>query len=93
VEPLLTLAVVLYCVNAVLFGFLAYVYGKTAISTKARYPAGLFVFAILLLVQTAGTAAAYVFLGEYFGHEAFPAMSMMAAVEFAGVLALLRITL
>jgi len=93
VTPLLTLAVVLYAINAVLFGFLAYVYGKTAVSTKARYPVGLFIFAILLLVQAAGTGAAYVLLGDYFGSEVFPAMSAMAAVEFVGVVALLKTTL
>ena len=89
---LLTLAVVLDVVNAGLFGLLAYVYGRTALSTKARYPLGLFIFAVLLLVQSAGTAAAYVFLGQYFGDEAVPSMSIMAAFEFVGVLALLRIT-
>lgn len=91
--PLLSVAVALYAVNAVLFGFLAYVYGKTALSTRARYPVGLFIFAILLLVQAAGTAVAYVFLGEYFGDGAFPAMSAMAAFEFVGVVALLKTTL
>ena len=89
----MTVAVILYTINAVLFGFLAYVYGKTALSTRARYPLGLFIFAILLLVQAAGTAAAYVFLGEYFGDEAVPSMSAMAAFEFVGVLALLKTTL
>ncbi len=87
------MAVILYVINAVLFGFLAYVYGRTARSTKARYPMGLFIFAVLLLVQAAGTAAAYVFLGEYFGDQVAPSMSAMAAFEFVGVLALLKTTL
>ncbi len=90
--PLLTLAIVLYTTNAVLFGFLAYVYGKTALSTRAKYPVGLFVFSILLLLHSAGTAAAYFFLGPYFGDEAVPYMSVMGSLELVGVLALLRIT-
>ncbi len=90
---LLTVAVIIYSVNAVLFGFLAYVYGRTALSTKARYPTGLLIFALLLLIQAAGTAAAYVFLGEYFGDEAVPSMTAMAGAEFVGVLALLKTTL
>ena len=90
---LLTLAIVLYTVNAVLFGFLAYTYGRTALSTHAKYPLGLFVFSILLLLHSAGTAAAYFFLGEYFGDEAVPYMSVMGSLELVGVLALLRITL
>ena len=91
--PLLGLAVVIYCVNAVLFGALAFFYGRTALSTRAKYPLGLFVFALLLLVHSAGTAAAYLTLGPYFGEEAVPFMSIMGAVELVGVSALLRITL
>ncbi|HEV2226088.1 MAG TPA: hypothetical protein VGR56_04700 [Nitrososphaerales archaeon] len=91
--PMLTLAILLYAVNAILFGFLAYVYGKTALSTRAKYPLGLFVFSILLLLHSAGTAVAYFFLGPYFGEEAIPYMSVMGSFELVGVLALLRITL
>ena len=90
---LLTLAIALYTVNAVLFALLAYVYGRTAFSTRAKYPWGLFIFSVLLLLHSAGTASAYLFLGPYFGEEAVPYMSLMGSFEFVGVLALLRITL
>jgi hypothetical protein len=90
--PLLVLAISLYSVNAVLFGYLAYVYGKTALSTKAKYATGLFVFSILLLAHTAGTAIAYVSFSSYLNDVA-PYMSIMGSFEFVGVLALLRITL
>ena len=83
----------MYAVNAVLFSFLVYIYGRTAFSTRARYPLGLFVFSTLLLLHSAGTAAAYLFLVPYFGEEAVPYMSIMGSFEFIGVLALLRITL
>ena len=91
--PLLTIAILLYAVNAVLLGFLAYIYGKTALSTRAKYPLGLFIFSVLLLLHSAGTAAAYFFLGSYFLDEAVPYMAVMGSFEFVGVLALLRITL
>ncbi len=92
-SPLLSLAILLYAISSVLLAVLAYVYGRTALSTKARYPLGLFIFSILLLVQSAGTAAAYLFLSPYFGAEAVPFMSMIAPFELVGVVALLRITL
>lgn len=91
--PLLTLAIVLYSVNAVLFAFLAFVYGRTVLSTRANYPLGLFIFSVLLLLHSAGTAAAYFFLGPYFLDEAVPYMAVMGSFELVGVLALLRITL
>ena len=92
-SSLLSLAIVIYTVNAALFAYLAYVYGKTAISTKANYATGLFVFSVLLLAHSLGTAAAYLFMGQYFGDEAVPFMAVMGSFELVGVLALLRITL
>ncbi len=90
---LLSLAVALYSISSILLAILAYVYGRTALSTKARYPLGLFLFSLLLLLQSAGTAYSYAFLGAYFGEEALPSMSVMGSLELVGVLALLRITL
>ena len=90
---LLTAAVTMYLVDAVLFGSLAYLYGRTALSTRAKYPLGLFVFSVLLLLQSAGTAASYVIFGGYIGDDVVPSMVTMATFEFVGILALLRITL
>lgn len=91
--PLLSLAIVLYSINSVLLAALAYVYGRTALSTRAKYPLGLFVFSTLLLLHSGGTAAAYLFLSPYFLEEAVPYMFIMAAFELAGVGFLLKITL
>ncbi len=91
-DMMLTLAVALYSVNAVGFAALAFVYGRTALSTKARYPLGLFVFSLLLLVHSAGTVAAYIAFSGYLGEPA-PYMSLMAAFELVGVGVLARITL
>jgi hypothetical protein len=91
-EPLLVLAIGAYAVISVLLAFLAYTYAKTAFSTKARYPLGLFVFSILLLAHSAGTAMWYAFLGDYVGDQAYPIMFGMATVELIGIAALFRIT-
>ncbi len=91
--PLFALAVILYSVDAVLFGFLSYVYGRTAMSTKAKYPIGLTIFSLLLLFQSAGTAISYVLFGGYIGDDVVPSMVTMATFEFVGVVALLRTTL
>jgi hypothetical protein len=93
VTPLLTLAIAIYAINAVVFASLAYVYGKTAFSTKAKYPLGLFVFSVLLLLHSAGTATFYLFFSGYFDADIVPYMSIMGSFEFVGALALLRITL
>ncbi len=92
-NPLLILSVALYTVNSVVLAVLVYVYGKTALSTRAKYPMGLLLFSVLLFVHSAGTASAYLLLGNYFGAEVVPYMSVMASFEFVGVLALLRITI
>lgn len=92
-SQLLSFAIVVYLVNAALLAILAYVYAKTALSTRARYPLGLLVFSVLLLLQSIGTAAAYFFMAPYFGDEAVPSMSIMGSLELVGVLALLGITL
>ena len=92
-SALLSLAILIYGVDAVFFGLLAYVYGRTAISTRAGYALGLFIFSILLLAQDIGTAAAYLFLGQYFGDEALPFMAVMGSFELVAVLTLLRVTL
>ncbi len=92
-DLLLTLAVGLYAVVSVLLAFLAYSYAKTALSTKARYPLGLLVFALLLLVHSAGTALGYTLMSQYISDEAYPFMFGMAGFELVGVAVLLRITI
>ena len=87
------LAIVLYTINAVLFAALALIYGRTAVSTRAKYAVGLCIFATLLLVHSAGTSLAYLLLGSYFGDEAVPFMAAMGGVELVGVSALVKITI
>jgi hypothetical protein len=92
VTPFLTLAVALYLVDAVFFAILSYAYAKTAFSTKAKYPMGLLVFSLLLLIQSAGTALTYYSFSGYLG-DASPFMSLMGTMELVGVAVLAKITL
>ena len=91
-NELLTVAVLLYAVNAAFFAVLAFIYGRTYLSTRAKYPLGLFAFAVLLLIHSTGTALAYMSFSDYIG-EAAPYMSLMAAFELVGVAVLAKITL
>ena len=92
-ETLLAVAIGLYTLNAVMLGILAFVYGRTAFSTRAKYPLGLFVFSILLMLHSVGTAAAYLFLSPYFAEEAVPFMFIMGSFELVGVGVLVKTTL
>ena len=83
----------MYLVNGGLFSVLALVYGRTALSTRAKYPIGLFIFSVLLVFQTFGTAAAYAYFPGYFGEDVHPLMATMAAFELIGASALVKITL
>lgn len=92
-ETLLALAISMYALVSVLLVILAYTYATTAISTRAKYPLGLFIFSLLLLVHSAGTALGYTFFQGYIGDSAYPFMFGMGLAELVGVGALLRITL
>lgn len=92
-EPLLTLAVSMYVLISVLLAFLAFTYGKTALSTGAKYPLGLLVFSVLLLIHSGGTAAGYAFFAGSIGDTAYPFMLGMGMAELVGIAALLKVTL
>lgn len=83
----------MYAVISILLAFLTYTYGKTAFSTKAKYPLGLMIFSLLLLIHSAGTALGYSFFANYIGDPAYPFMFGMGAAELVGITALLRVTL
>lgn len=92
-SPFLDLAIVLLGLNSAILIFLLYIYGKIALRTKASYSIGLFVFALLMLLQSAGTAVGYFVMAPYFGDEALPLMSVVASFELMGLAVLIKITL
>ena len=89
----LSLAILLYVVNSILLTILAAIYGRTSLRTRAAYPVGLFFFATLLLVHSAGTAIGYFVNAPYFGDEALPFMSTVGVFELAGLLFFVKTTL
>jgi hypothetical protein len=92
-EVLLWLAILFAAANSVLLAVLAFVYGRTALRTRAAYPIGLLVFTLLLLLQSLGTSLGYFLDAPFLGDEAYPFMTMVGGFELVGLLALLRITI
>lgn len=86
-------AIGLATVNSAILLGLIYVYAKISVRTHATYPAGLVIFASLLLLQNLITAIAYATMSPVFGVEALPYLSGMGAAELAGLTVLLWMTL
>ena len=78
--------------SAVLVG-LIYLYSRIAVKSKATYSVGLAVFAGLLLMHNLLTVFAYVAMAPLFGQDALPFLSGIGALEFGGLLVLLKLTL
>ena len=72
---------------------LLYVYTKIFSKTRAMYAVGLVMFSLLLLAHNILTIFAYVLMAPVFGAEALPFLAGITALELAGLLALVRITL
>lgn len=90
---MMMLAVGLSSVNSVILLVLLFLYGKIVMRTKAMYAAGLMVFALLLLADNMLTVVSYVAMAPFFGTEALPFLSGIAALELGGLLVLMKITL
>ena len=90
---MMLLTVMLACVNSALLLILLSLYGKILVKTRARYALGLLIFALLLLAQNLLSVYAFVTMQPFFGEEALPYLSGIAALELAGLVALLGITL
>jgi hypothetical protein len=92
-ELVVSLAIVLYAVDAALLAVLAFVYGRTTLHTRATYPLALFIFSMLLLVQSAGTAVGCYSDAQYLSDPSYAFIPLMGLFELAGIAALLKITL
>lgn len=90
---MMLISVGLATVNSIILLVLLFLYGKIVLRTKAMYAAGLMVFALLLLAHNMLTIIAYVSMAPFFGAEALPFLSGMAAFELGGLLVLVKITL
>lgn len=87
------LAVGLALANSAILIGLAYLYSRIAVKTRAMYSMGLAVFAGLLLLHNLLTVFAYAAMAPLFGADALPYLSGIGALEFGGLLVLLRLTL
>ena len=86
-------AVGLALANSFILVGLSYLYSRIAMKTKATYSVGLAVFAGLLLLHNLLTVFAYVTMAPLFGEEALPLLSGIGALEFGGLVVLLKLTL
>ncbi len=77
--------------SAILLG-LIYLYARIALRSKAAYSIGLAVFGLLLLSHNLLTIFAYLAMAPLFGAEALPFLSGIGALEFGGLLVLLKLT-
>lgn len=92
-EFLMEVAAGLALANSAILLALMYMYSRIAAKTRAGFSFGLLIFAGLLLLHNLVTLFAYVTMAPLFGSEAIPLLSGMGALEFGGLLVLLKLTL
>ena len=91
--PLMDLATIFSSLNAAVLIALAYLYSRIVLRTRAPYPAGLVIFASLLLMQNVLTAYSYLAMTSFFGSTVLPYLATISVLEFGGLLVLTRISL
>lgn len=89
---LMDLAVLFAGLNSVLLAGLLYLYGRIARRTRAIFAIGLLTFALLVLLHNVMTVYTYLALAPLFGEGVLPYLFATTALEFGGLLVLLRIT-
>lgn len=92
-ELMMGAAIIFAFANSVVLIGLIYLYARIAVKTRATYSVGLAVFAGLLLMNNLLTVFAYAAMAPLFGQDALPFLSGIGALEFAGLLILLKLTL
>ena len=80
-------------INVVLLLGLIYLYSLILLKTRARYTAGLLIFALLLLLQNVVTVYGYAAMSGFIGPGFDPLLLGVAICECGGLLALLRVTI
>jgi hypothetical protein len=91
-ETLMYVAIGLASANSIILIGLIYLYARIAMKARASYSIGLAVFASLLLLHNLLTVFAYVAMAPFFGLGALPYLSGIGALELAGLIVLLRMT-
>jgi len=88
-----TIATGMSFVNIALLVGLIYLYARMANRTHAGYTYGLMIFSGLLVAQNSGMAYVCGLLNNYYDWQLSPYFAAVAALEFAGLMVLLRVTL
>ena len=88
-----TVATGMSFVNIALLVGLIYLYARMVYRTHAGYTYGLMIFSGLLVAQNTGMAYVCGFLNEYYNWQLSPYFAVVAVLEFAGLMVLLRVTL
>ncbi len=89
---MLDLATIFAALNIIVLVVLLVMYGRIAFKSRAAHSIGLVVFALFLLAQNLMTVLAYVMMSPWFGSGALPFLSGISALEFVGLLVLVKIT-
>jgi hypothetical protein len=92
-HPYVEMAVFFSFLNAALLLGLLYVYTKILLRTHANYTLGLILFAGLLLVQNLITLSSYLFMIQFYSFQIYPILDLISVFEFAGLIALFRVTM
>ena len=92
-DTLVEIAIGFSGLNVLLLLGLLYMYGRMILKTHAGYTLGLIVFSGLLLVQNSLMVYVCGFLTDLYAWQLYPFLDGLAIFEFAGLLALLKVTL
>lgn len=79
--------------NVALLLGLIYLYARMASKTHAGYTLGLMIFSGLMLAQNSGMVYVCGFLTDYYNWQLSPYFAAVSVLEFAGLIALLKVTL
>ncbi len=89
---MMDLAAMFAGLNVVLLLGLLYVYSRLTLRSKAPFALGLLIFAAFLLAHNAMTVYSFVSMEPFFGEAVIPYLLGISALEFGGLLALVRVT-
>ena len=92
-DALVEIAIGFSSLNIALLLGLLYMYGQMASKTHASYTMGLMIFSGLLLAQNSIMVYVCGFLTDLYAWQLYPFLDGLAVFEFAGLLALLKVTL
>jgi hypothetical protein len=92
-DTVVSVAVGMSGLNVVLLIALLYLYARIAAKTHAGYTYGLMIFSGLLLAQNSVMVYLCAFLTNLYDWQLSPYFAVVAVLEFAGLLALFRVTM